>query len=72
MMLLLELLVVLVVLAIIGAAAIYIIQKFAIPDPVKIIVGCILLLVLLFYAVALFNNGRPFFIVQAGPAVVVR
>ncbi len=64
MMLLLELLVVLVVLAIIGAAAIYIIQKFAIPDPVKVITGCIPLLVLLFYAVALFNHGKPFILEQ--------
>ncbi len=64
MMLLLELLVVLVVLAIIGAAAIYIIKSFGIPDPVRIITGCILLLILLFYAVALFNHGKPFILEQ--------
>ena len=64
MMLLLELLVVLVLLGVVGAAAVWIIKYFELPQPVKIIVGCILLLALLFYAVALLNHGGPLIITQ--------
>lgn len=61
MMLLIELLVVLVILFIIGAAAYFIVQKFELPKPVLWIVGAVLLIGLLIYAAHLLQGGGPVF-----------
>ena len=57
MMLLIDILIVLIVLFIIGSAAIFIIQKFGLPEPVRWVVGAILLIGLLLYVAHVLRGG---------------
>jgi uncharacterized membrane-anchored protein len=62
MIFLIELLVVLLVLFVVGGAALYIIRKFALPQEAQWIVGAILLIGLLLYTAYAVQGGGPLFV----------